>query len=283
MQVTQVLARLGGVADAGSLVAATSRRRVRTALRRGDIVRAGKRSYALPIASDGQKAAQALSGVMSGLTAAAYWRWELKQPPARPHVTVPRTRRVSPTRRAGIDVRWRDLSEQDVYQGIVTRPAQTVITCARELPFHEALAVADSALRHGDVTKEELIILARRLPRDRRRCLRVALAADRRAANPFESVLRAIALEVPGLEVVPQVDIDDRGFVCRPDLVDVERRLVIEADSFEFHGSRGSLRNDCRRYTALAIRGWTVLRFAWEDVMLHPDYVRLALLGFVDP
>ncbi|HSV39758.1 MAG TPA: hypothetical protein VLI04_13455, partial [Nocardioidaceae bacterium] len=47
--------------------------------------------------------------------------------------------------------------------------------------------------------------------------------------------------------------------------------------------SRGSLRNDCRRYTALAIRGWTVLRFAWEDVMLHPDYVRLALLGFVDP
>ncbi|HET7690141.1 MAG TPA: DUF559 domain-containing protein [Nocardioidaceae bacterium] len=281
MHVTQVLARLGGVADAGELVAATSRRRVRVAFERGDIVRTGGGGYALPTASDARRAAQAIHGVITGPSAAAYWGWELKRPPQLPHVTVPRTRKVDPARRPGIDVHWRDIDPADVYEGLVTRPAATVITCARDLEFDEALAVADSALRHDDVTVEELVLLASRLPRGRAKVMRVVRAADPRAANPFESVLRAIALDVPGLCVTPQVEIDDRGFSCRPDLVDVERRIVIEADSFEFHAGREALRRDCRRYTALVIRGWIVVRFSWEDVMLRPEYVRLTLGALV--
>src|SRR2546422_961802 len=72
----------------------------------------------------------------------------------------------------------------------------------------------------------------------RARCVRVAEQADGRAANPFESVLRAIALDVPGLQVEPQIWIEPIG---RPDVVDVRRRVVIEADSFEFHGRRKAL------------------------------------------
>jgi very-short-patch-repair endonuclease len=52
---------------------------------------------------------------------------------------------------------------------------------------------------------------------------------------------------------------------------------VVEADSFEWHGNRASVRRDCRRYNALAIRGWIVLRFSWEDVMFQPQYVRQTL------
>ena len=37
--------------------------------------------------------------------------------------------------------------------------------------------------------------------------LRVLDAADARADNPFESVLRAIGLDVPGFRLVPQVEI----------------------------------------------------------------------------
>ncbi len=72
---------------------------------------------------------------------------------------------------------------------------------------------------------------------------------------------------------MPQVVIDEDGFVGRPDLVDVARRIVAEADSFEFHGRRQALRRDCERYTALALRGWLVLRFSWEQVMHDPAYV----------
>lgn len=281
MDVTEVLARLGGVADAGSLTAATSRKRVRTALRAGRILRIGHGTYALPTASEARRAAERLRGVMSGLSAAAYWGWEVKQQPVLPVVTVPAKRNLPATRRHGVAVTWRDLPAHQVYQDIVTRPGPTVIECARTLPFDEALAVADSALRHGDVDRDDLVTLALALPRGRRRVLRVVEAADPLEANPFESVVRAIALGVTGLDVAPQVEIAEDDFFARPDLVDERRRVVIECDSFEFHGHRAALRSDCRRYTALTIRGWRVLRFSWEDAMHDPGYVRRVLTAVV--
>jgi hypothetical protein len=114
--------------------------------------------------------------------------------------------------------------------------------------------------------------------RYRARCLRVALLADGRAANPFESVLRAIALGVDGLHVEPQVWVDGVG---RPDLLDRELGLVIEADSFEFHGSRRALKHDCERYNAFVVGGRLVVRFAYEHVMLQPRYVHGVLDGVV--
>lgn len=102
--------------------------------------------------------------------------------------------------------------------------------------------------------------------------------ADGRAANPFESVLRAIASGVAGLSVVPQLWISGIG---QPDLVDERLRLVLEADSVEFHGRRIALRKDCERYNALVVEGWLVLRFAWEHVIHDPEYVRRVITGVV--
>jgi very-short-patch-repair endonuclease len=150
--------------------------------------------------------------------------------------------------------------------------------CASRLPFDEALTIADSALRADAVTKAQLRRAAEEMPdRYRRRCLRVAREADGRADNPFESVLRAIALDVPGLSVEPQVWIGAR----RADLVDQSLRLVVEAESFEFHGLRRLLKRDCERYNAFVLDGWLVVRFAWEHVMFAPDYVREVLTSAV--
>lgn len=49
----------------------------------------------------------------------------------------------------------------------------------------------------------------------------------------------------------------------------------------EFHGHRKALHTDCGRYNALVLRGWTVLRFSWEHVMLDPDYVADVLRAVV--
>lgn len=54
MDVAQALERLGGVADAATLLAATSRRKVRKAVADGDIVRDGQGRYALPHAERGR-------------------------------------------------------------------------------------------------------------------------------------------------------------------------------------------------------------------------------------
>lgn len=273
MHVTDVLTRLGGVAPAGVLVAATSRRQVRTALKNSQIVRVG-RGYALPTADEGRVAALRLTGLASHRSAAAIHGWELKTQPERPEVIVPRGRKVTPERRAATHVRWRARKSISNWEDIVTGEIRTVIDCARDLPFDEALAVADSALRHGAVHIDDLERAALALPTSgRARALRVVAHADARAANPFESVLRAIALEVGGITVEAQRWIVDGAFRVRPDLVDPALRIVLEADSFGFHADRASLRRDCRRYVALTLRGWLVLRFTWEDVMFDPAYV----------
>ena len=92
----------------------------------------------------------------------------------------------------------------------------------------------------------------------------MAAAADKRAANPFESVLRAIVLEFPEIAVIPQAAVVARGQTYHPDLVDARRRVVIEADSHEFHTGKEAHGRDCVRYTALAVAGWLVRRFTWE-------------------
>ena len=57
--------------------------------------------------------------------------------------------------------------------------------------------------------------------------------------------------------------------------------MILEADSFEWHGDRAALRRDARRYNLLVVDGWIVLRFAWEDVMFDPAYVREVLVAVV--
>ncbi len=271
----EVLIRLGGVADTRALLRHTTRSAIRQALRHGQVVRDARARYALPSASRGLRAAHWLTAVASHLTAATLLGWEVKTVPTVPTVTVPRNRRVPPERREDVEVRWADLGREEVLERRVTAPGRTVMDCAKDIPFDEALAVADSAIRHGALDQVQLVRLAAQMPRRHRpACLRVAFAANGRAANPFESVLRAIALDVPGLHVAPQVVVRGPGFTVRPDLVDERRRVVLEADSFEWHGSRSALRADCHRYNDLALKGWLVLRFAWEDVMFRPDYVR---------
>ncbi|MGZ4450486.1 MAG: DUF559 domain-containing protein [Nocardioides sp.] len=277
MDVAEHLTRLGGVAGRATLVSLTSRTAVDRALADGTVVRDARGRYALPVADEALRAASALAGVVSHRSAALRWGWELKTVPRLPDVTVPRKRRVQTAHRDRVSLHYADLEPAEVRR-LATSPRRTLTDCLRSLPFDEALAVADSALRHGSVDPSLLGEVAASVvgpgaPQARR----VAAVASGLAANPFESVLRAIALDVPGLTVVPQVPIRTRGFSVQPDLVDEVRRVVLEADSFAWHGSRSALRDDARRYNNLVARGWTVLRFAWEDVMHDPAYVRRVL------
>lgn len=275
MEVVELLARLGGVAEHGELVDACSVAAVRHAVTRGDVVRLRRNRYALVDVDAHRAAAVAAGGVLSHLGAARYWGWKVKHEPRVPWVQMPRNRR----RPVGdLEVRWGDLSDAEVV-AYVTRPVRTVIDCARALPFDEALAVADSALRSGEVERHTLLRAAERSPRTgRSRVMRVVEAADPRAANPFESVMRAIALQVPGLAVEPQGAVPGVGWV---DLLDAGQKIVAEAESFEFHGTKAGLRRDVRRYTELTRRGFVVVRFLWEDVMFDAPYVEQVLRDVV--
>jgi very-short-patch-repair endonuclease len=148
-----------------------------------------------------------------------------------------------------VQLHWSDLAAcERVGDRPVTTPLRTVVDCSRTLAFGPGLAIA---------------------------------AVDARSESGLESALRAIAVRRGLRGFVPQVVIRDGTFQARVDLADVRRRIVAEADSFEHHGHRQALVRDCERYDELVLRGWLVLRFAWEHVMFRPDWVGESLVAAV--
>lgn len=279
-QVIRELAWRGGAATRGQL--ACTKGALVSALRSGAVVRDARGRYALATADSALRDARRLAGVRSHTSAALAYGWAVARPPERNSVTVARGRVIASRDRPGVDVHRRPLSAQERAAGI-TSAIQTVLDCARVLPFAEALAVADSAVRAGDVGPVELARAAEQMRGSG--CLnarRVARHVDGRAANPFESMLRAICLGVNGLRLSSQVRIAEGGFLARVDLADETLRLVIEADSYQWHGGRDALARDARRYDELVARGWTVLRFAWEDVFFDAGWVRATVQATVD-
>lgn len=276
MTPSYVVRIFGGVARWGELEPLVTRSQVDAELAAGTITRLQRGTYALGDLADVRASAAAVSGTVSHLCAAIEHGWKVKHPPDRPTITLPRNRTHPGD---GVEVHWRDLSATQVQRG-VTRPLVTVIDCARAYDFDVALSVADSALRAEAVSRRALVVAAEASPRTgRAKALRVARAADGRAANPFESCARAIASEVRGLRVEPQVPI--RG-VGRVDLADLALGIVVECESFEFHSDPASLEKDVKRYTACARRGLVVVRFTWKEVMFDPGYCRAALQDVVD-
>ena len=278
--VAEALVRLGGVARREVLVRLCGRSAVDRALGAGGLVVLTRGTYAHPNAEAGRAAAASVSGVLSHRSCALSRGWAVRTAPERPDVTLAKGRTLSPAQRSTITLHRTDLGPDDVEDGR-TSPERTLLDCLRTLPFDEALAVADSALRQG-FSPQRLVAVAR----DARgpwssRVRAVAAVADGRAANPFESSLRAVCLQVDGLDVVPQVAIHDPHWLGRPDLVDRRLKIVLEADSFEWHGNRADLDRDARRYNALVAAGWVVLRFSWEEVMFHPARVRATIEAVV--
>ena len=280
MSVVESLERLGGVATRAALIAATDRMRVDRALDVGDIIVLARGRYALPESDEARQAAHRLTGAVSWRSAAQAYGWELLRVPEEPDVTVPTNRKVSAVQRSGVCLHRAALHSSEVDEGMVTR-ARTLTDCLRGLPFDEALAVADSALRHGFSPKILTGLAAHAGGPGSAQMRRVAALASPEKANPFESGLHAIAAGVSGLDVRPQVPVHDRGFLGRPDLVDLRLGIALEADSFEWHGGRAALARDARRYDDFVVRGWLVLRFAWEDVMFDQAWVASVLTAAV--
>jgi len=275
------LVELGGLGTRRVLVEETSRPSVDAALAAGLVVAVDRGRYALPSVEAGPRLAHGLSGVLSLTSAALHHGWEVARVPERPHVLVPRRRLVTPVRRADVELHRGDVLPEDLTDGLATGVDLTLTQCGRSLPFDEALAVWDSAARHEVLPATfHRVALGARGPGSAQ-LRRLAHSVDAGAANPFESVLRSLAMQVPGLSVRPQVRIRTAQSTVRPDLVDETLQIVLEADSFEWHGKRAALRSDARRYDLLVAAGWRVLRFAWEDVMHDQEFVRQVLVDTV--
>jgi very-short-patch-repair endonuclease len=269
--VIEVLERQRGLATFAELVQASSRRQLAEAVRLGLVERLGRGLYVLPGRATDRTVAVAYDGVVSHLSAAVEWDLPLLAAPAKPHITLPTKRRSRPGPAAVLHsgpISPRDRANR------LTSLVRTVMDCARILPFGEALAVDDAALASGLTRKDQLIraAAAMRGP-GRPNARRVAALADGYVDSFLESMLRALLLEagIEGFE--PQVSVECGSLRARVDLGHRKARVALEADSFEFHGSRAALAADCRRYDELVAAGWLVLRFSYEQVLSDTAWV----------
>lgn len=272
MDLTSQVVLLGGTSTRRELIALRGRNAVDQALRHGILVRSGRGRYTLGSAVSDVHEAANVGGVLSHRSAALHWGWAQKSVPSRPEVTLPRHRRDEQPR--SVLCHWADLPDTDIV-GAYTTPERTLVDCMRNLPFDEALAIADSALRSHDFSYADLIGLAEATRgRGRSRIIGVARAASHLPANPFESVLRAQAI-LAGLDVRPQLPVElPKGRVVHPDVADQSLHIALEAEGFEWHSDAAAMTRDCTRYNLLTVIGWRVYRFTWQQVMFEPEYVQ---------
>lgn len=162
----------------------------------------------------------------------------------------------------------------------LTTIARTTIDLARELPLHQAVMVADSALRLG-TKRAELAVAAAycRAWRGGRQALEVVEFADDRAESPAESLARAVFLQQGLPRPQSQVNVWDRdGLVGRVDFLFPGRRTAVEVDGkikyLDPHCAAGEvLWQEKLREDRLRETGLEVVRVTWDQLTGVPDLV----------
>jgi very-short-patch-repair endonuclease len=63
------------------------------------------------------------------------------------------------------------------------------------------------------------------------------------------------------------------GEPVRIDFLWPSERVALEADSYEFHGTRQAFERDRRRDQLLRLAGYEPLRITWRQLSRHPEQV----------
>ncbi len=252
-----------------------SERALRAALAAGIVEPVGRGGYALPGTDPALVAALRVNGVASHADAARLHGLALWRPIDGIDVTVPPGSR--PTE-AGVRVHRAHVAADEIdVQLPMTGLLRTVLDCGRSLPMADAVVILDSAVHGGRVKLTTLRKAAESARGHGAVALRRAVAqVDALADSPLESSLRLLLVLIDA-NLQSQVKIPRVGLV---DFV-LDGWLVIEADGFEHHSNRADYRRDRERGNQLAVLGYTLLRFTYEDIKGRPrwvlDQVRLAL------
>jgi len=218
--------------------------------------------------------------VLSHGSAAALW--ELRGGhPRRIHVTVPGTGGHQAPRGVLLH-RYRSLdtaADVTVHEAIpVTTVERTLLDLTLVLPLRKvrrAFAQAD-VLRLLDFAEIDRLLAAH--PRRRGTRALAAIAIEYRphralSRSDFEDRL----FELCQRHDLPTPLVNQRVAEFEVDFLWPDHNLVVEADTFAFHGTWARGEHDRERDARLAAKGYTVHRFTDRQVDLHPETVVAAL------
>jgi len=151
---------------------------------------------------------------------------------------------------------------------------RTLLDLCGHVSRRQASIASDHALHAGLTTVGALdhcLFLTAR--RGREGCASLRRLVHERAAlrdypnSPLESVtfnlLTDSGIQLPELQVPLY---DRKGFICRPDFVWPEQKVVVEAHSFLWHENEAVRASDREKLDRLIAEGYRVLYVTWVDV-----------------
>jgi len=252
--------RRDGIAHSSDLRASGfADRAVAEAVRRGELRRVRRSWLATEECDPRHVAAASVGGRVTCLSAAALrGLWTPEH--AEVHVAV--AGNASRFAAVGVLVHWA-AGPAPTSRAMVEDPLLNVLFhVARCASRADALAVWESALRLRLTDVEVLRAVAWRSVRARDLAAVASDLSDSGVETRFLDLMRGI-----GVAVRQQVWIDGHPVDAL-----IGERLVVQLDGFAHHQGRDR-RRDLRADARLAVRGFTVLRFDYQQVLFDPEHV----------
>ncbi len=200
--------------------------------------------------------------------------WGLTAPrPLIVEVTIPRSK-VRP--RTGVRLHLiHSLDAKDVrYQHAlrVTSPARTIVDLATESSSSELEHATGDAVATRLMTDHDLEHALERAPRNHPGAarLRARLAHDPEFLLQTRSVAERVAYPLIIAAGLPRPILNDPIGRYTVDLHWPQYKLIVEVDSFQFHGSRHAFETDRKRDQILTALGYTVIRITWHQLQTEP-------------
>lgn len=250
----------GGVAHSADLVAAGfTVHGIRVAITTAGCSRLRRSWLVAPGADAALVAAAEIGGRLTCVSAARRLGWWTRGDEHAHHIVVaPSAARIE----TAAVVHWARGPAPFARHGLVDPAFNVLFQVARCAPPADAAAVWESALRRGDVDPAVLARVAWRSQAAAKLAATASLLSDSGIETAFVALMRGI-----GVAVAQQVVIDGH----RVDGL-IGARLIVELDGFAHHQARDR-RRDLRTDARLALRGFTVLRFDYQQVLFDAAYV----------
>lgn len=181
--------------------------------------------------------------------------------------------------RPGLEVAWTELP--DAHTQLIKRVRVLAVSrllvelAADGWDRADLVALADAALHNHKVTEAQLReVLEWAAGRRGCRLARIVVElADAGAESPMETRLRLLLIDAGLPRPRSNRAVRDGGrVVARPDLSYPEWKIAIEYDGADHADSLRRARDEERR-VELRARGWTVLTFTSQEVLLMPELV----------
>lgn len=259
----------GGIAHSSRLRAAGyTPHEIRRAVQAGQLERIRRSWLVSAQCSRARRAAAHVSGRVTCVTAASELDlWSV--PDTRIHIAVPSTSsRVNAPDRV---MHWAS-GPAPVARFAVNEPILNVLYhVARCMEPADATAIWESALHRSLVTLPQLRRTVWHSTAVNTVIEMVGTLSDSGVETTFLRICRTC-----GVDVRQQVLIDGH----RVDAL-IGERLVVQLDGFEFHSAAKDRRRDLRQDARLALLGYTVLRFDYQQVMYDAGYVQQTIVNAV--